>query len=101
MGYLGMPRRYHVYPPEFQVYHVLSTGGAGLLGVAYLMPLGYLAWSLFYGTRAGSNPWKAKGLEWQAPSPPPHDNFLSPPVVTGPYDYHPAEGPEAVVDEAA
>jgi cytochrome c oxidase subunit 1 len=98
MGYLGMPRRYHVYPPEFQVYHVLSTSGAALLGVAYLLPLTYLTWSLFHGTRASANPWDAKGLEWQAPSPPPHDNFLAPPLVTDPYDYHPVEGP---VDEAA
>ena len=101
MGYLGMPRRYHIYPPEFQVYHVLSTGGAALLGVAYLMPLVYLIWSLSYGSRAGANPWEAKGLEWQAPSPPPHDNFLSPPIVTEPYDYHPPEGPAVTVDEAA
>src|SRR6201999_2121085 len=42
MGYLGMPRRYHVYPPEFQVYHVLSTAGAAVLGLAYIMPLTYL-----------------------------------------------------------
>jgi cytochrome c oxidase subunit 1 len=93
MGYLGMPRRYHVYPPEFQVYHVLSSSGAVLLGVAYLMPLFYLIWSLFHGERASANPWDAMGLEWQAPSPPPHDNFLVPPVVTEPYDYHPPEGP--------
>ena len=98
MGYHGMPRRYHVYPAEFQVYHVLSTGGAALLGVAYLLPLAYLTWSLFHGRRARSNPWDAKGLEWQAPSPPPHDNFLTPPVVTDPYDYHPPEGP---MDETA
>jgi cytochrome c oxidase subunit I len=101
MGYLGMPRRYHVYPPEFQVYHVLSTGGASLLGVAYLLPMAYLTWSLFYGSRAGANPWDARGLEWQAPSPPPHDNFLSPPLVSDPYDYHPAEGPAASMHEAA
>ena len=28
LGYLGMPRRYHAYPPEFQVLNVLSTAGA-------------------------------------------------------------------------
>jgi cytochrome c oxidase subunit 1 len=100
MGYLGMPRRYHVYPPEFQVYHVLSTGGAVLLGVAYLMPLVYLIWSVRNGSRAGANPWDAKGLEWQTPSPPPHDNFLTAPWVTDPYDYHPAEGPVANVEES-
>ncbi|HEX3809540.1 MAG TPA: cbb3-type cytochrome c oxidase subunit I [Rhizomicrobium sp.] len=100
MGYLGMPRRYHAYPPEFQVYHVLSTSGAAVLGVAYILPLFYLIWSLRYGAAAGMNPWRAKGLEWQALSPPPRDNFLSPPVVGEPYDYHPQEGPDAEGDAA-
>jgi cytochrome c oxidase subunit 1 len=34
-GYLGQPRRYHAYAPEFQVYNVLSTAGATVLGVGY------------------------------------------------------------------
>jgi cytochrome c oxidase subunit I len=94
MGYLGMPRRYHVYPPEFQVYHVLSTGGAFVLGAAYLLPLAYLLGSLYFGKTAGANPWDAKGLEWQTTSPPPHDNFREPPdVPLEPYDYHPTSGP--------
>src|SRR5690606_3120418 len=29
LGYLGMPRRYHAYPEEFQILNVLSTSGAG------------------------------------------------------------------------
>jgi cytochrome c oxidase subunit 1 len=91
MGYLGMPRRYHVYPPEFQVYHVLSTAGAAVLGVAYLLPLFYLIWSYRHGPSAGMNPWHAKGLEWQAPSPPPHENFITPPVIEPPYNYHPKD----------
>jgi cytochrome c oxidase subunit 1 len=96
MGYLGMPRRYHVYPPEFQVYHVLSTSGAAVLGVAYLLPLVYLLGSLFLGKAASANPWGAKGLEWQTPSPPPHKNFVDPPEVPlEPYDYHPRSGPHA------
>ena len=96
MGYLGMPRRYHVYPPEFQIYHVLSTSGAVVLGAAYFLPLAYLLGSLWWGRNAGINPWKAKGLEWQAPSPPPHKNFPVPPHVPDePYDYHPKEGPLA------
>ena len=49
LGYLGMPRRYHVYPDEFQVLHVLSTAGASVLAVGYLMPLIYFIWSLRYG----------------------------------------------------
>jgi cytochrome c oxidase subunit 1 len=43
LGYLGMPRRYHAYPPEFQVLNVLSTAGATVLGVGYMLPLLYLA----------------------------------------------------------
>ncbi len=82
MGYMGMPRRYHSYPPEFQVYHILSTAGASILGVGYLMPLVYMIWSLRYGKRAGDNPWGATGLEWQTTSPPPTENFHEPPVVT-------------------
>ena len=93
MGYLGMPRRYHSYPPEFQVYHVLSTAGAVVLGLAYFMPLTYLLWSIWHGKRAPANPWNAQGLEWQTPSPPPHNNFTEPPTVGEPYDYRPKEGP--------
>ena len=88
LGYLGMPRRYHSYPAEFQVYNVLSTAGASILGVAYLLPLIYLVWSLFYGQKAEANPWRATGLEWTTPSPPPKHNFDEMPVVTEePYNY--------------
>ena len=38
LGYLGMPRRYHAYPPEFQVLNVMSTAGASILAVGYLFP---------------------------------------------------------------
>ena len=56
LGYLGMPRRYHAYPPEFQVLNVLSTAGASILGVGYLLPMIYLMWSLRYGPRRGGEP---------------------------------------------
>jgi len=82
LGFLGMPRRYHAYPPEFQVYNVLSSAGATVLAVGYLLPLVYLIWSLKYGKIAGPNPWGATGLEWQIPSPPPTENFEVTPVVT-------------------
>jgi cytochrome c oxidase subunit 1 len=88
MGYLGMPRRYHVYPAEFQVFHVLSTAGASILAVGYLLPLVYLLISLRTGRPAGPNPWDATGLEWQTSSPPPPHNFPETPIVTsGPYQY--------------
>ena len=88
LGYLGMPRRYHVYPPEFQVLNVISTGGAAVLGIAYVMPLIYLVYSMRYGKPASENPWDATGLEWTTPSPPPKHNFETLPVVDRPpYDY--------------
>jgi cytochrome c oxidase subunit 1 len=82
LGYLGMPRRYAVYPAEFQVLNVMSSAGASILGVGYLIPLIYLVWSMRYGPVAGPNPWGAKGLEWETPSPPPTENFDEIPVVS-------------------
>jgi len=94
LGYLGMPRRYHVYPDEFQVLNVMSTAGASILGIGYLLPLCYLVWSLRYGARAGANPWRATGLEWTTPSPPPTENFAATPVVTeDAYTYAPHDVP--------
>jgi cytochrome c oxidase subunit 1 len=82
LGYLGMPRRYASYPPEWQVFHVLSTAGASILAVGYLLPMIYLLASLYKGEVAGENPWGATTLEWQTTSPPPHHNFEVTPVVT-------------------
>ncbi len=81
LGYLGMPRRYHAYPEEFQVLNVLSTAGALILGVGYLFPSFYLAHSIAKGEPAGNNPWGARGLEWETTSPPPTHNFEKTPVV--------------------
>jgi cytochrome c oxidase subunit I len=90
LGFLGMPRRYPVYAPEFQVLNVLSTAGASILALGYLLPLAYLLWSLRFGKEAGANPWLATGLEWTIPSPPPRDNFATRPIVTeNPYHYDP------------
>ena len=89
LGYMGMPRRYHVYPEEFQMLNVISTLGTPLLGFGYLLPLGYLGWAAFFGRIAGPNPWRSPGLEWQTSSPPPAHNFTAIPVVTtGPYAYN-------------
>ncbi|RMD89029.1 MAG: cytochrome c oxidase subunit I [Calditrichaeota bacterium] len=88
LGYLGMPRRYHIYPEEFQMLNVMSSAGASILGVGYLIPMIYFLWSLKNGPRASANPWGATGLEWTTPSPPPTENFLEKPVVEEePYDY--------------
>ncbi|MEO8726134.1 MAG: cbb3-type cytochrome c oxidase subunit I [Acidobacteriaceae bacterium] len=88
LGWLGMPRRYHSYPPEFQVLNVLSTAGASVLAVSFILPAVYLLWSLKYGAIAGPNPWGAAGLEWTVQSPPLTHDFVETPVVTTEaYDY--------------
>ena len=92
LGYLGMPRRYAAYPPEFQVLHVLSTAGASILGFGVAMTIFYFIWSLKNGKRAPANPWGAPGLEWRIPSPPPTENFAVTPVVTWEaYEFEPVE----------
>jgi cytochrome c oxidase subunit I len=93
LGYLGMPRRYYTYAPDLQTWNVLSSAGASILAVAYVLPLIYLTWSIFHGKRAGPNPWGATGLEWRTSSPPPKHNFPRTPLVTEmPYRYDPRDG---------
>jgi cytochrome c oxidase subunit 1 len=90
LGYAGMPRRYHAYPAEFQVLNVLSSAGASILGIGYLLPVLYFLYSLKKGEIAGANPWGVSGLEWQMPSPPPTENFaVTPRVTSEPYEYEP------------
>ena len=62
VGYLGMPRRYHDVSARVPGLNVLSTAGASILGVGYLLPMIYFTWSLFkHGQVAGANPWGAHG----------------------------------------
>ncbi|HTH80575.1 MAG TPA: cbb3-type cytochrome c oxidase subunit I, partial [Ramlibacter sp.] len=92
LGVLGMPRRYHEYPPQFQVLNLFSSAGGVVLAAGYLLPLVYLGWSLFAGKHAGANQFDARGLEWSTPSPPPTHNFDHEPAVPErPYDYDPNE----------
>src|SRR5947209_16479398 len=90
LGFMGMPRRYAAYPPEFQVLNIFSTAGASILALGYLLPMVYFVWSLRYGQVAGPNPWGATGLEWKTTSPPHKHNFHETPIVTEePYIYTP------------
>jgi cytochrome c oxidase subunit 1 len=97
LGYMGMPRRYWQYPPEFQVLNVLSTAGSTILAVGYVLPMIYFLWSMRYGKIAEDNPWGAAGLEWQTTSPPPTFNFEEAPEVTWEaYNYEDIPAPAEV-----
>jgi cytochrome c oxidase subunit I len=100
LGYLGMPRRYHVYPEEFQVLNVMSSAGASILAVGYFFPLTYLIWSLRYGPHAPANPFGHTGLEWKTPSPPPTENFYETPLVSEEaYNFLPEDTEQRVEEE--
>jgi cytochrome c oxidase subunit 1 len=82
LGMMGMPRRYYTYPPEFQTLHQVSTVFAFMNGLGYSLVLINFFYSAKWGKKAPANPWNSLSLEWQTPSPPPHDNFEKIPVVT-------------------
>jgi cytochrome c oxidase subunit 1 len=66
----------------------VSSWGAWLLAIAQIPFIINFFWSMRHGERVTDNPWEATTLEWAAPSPPPHGNFLSAPqVFRGPYEY--------------
>ncbi|WCL48498.1 cytochrome c oxidase subunit I [Leptospira sp. GIMC2001] len=88
LGHFGMPRRYFDYLPEYTSLNQISTIGSWLIGIGFLIVLFAIIHALLKGEKASANPWGAKTLEWQALSPPVHENFEKTPVVTaGPYDY--------------
>jgi cytochrome c oxidase subunit 1 len=96
-GFMGMPRRYHAYPPEFQVFNVLSSAGASILGFGMLIPAIYFVWSMRYGKVAEANPWHLPGLEWRTQSPPLTENFDTTPIVTWEaYEFAPPSETEIV-----
>ncbi|MBL9140495.1 MAG: cytochrome c oxidase subunit I [Phycisphaerae bacterium] len=86
LGAHGMPRRYYDYLPVYQSYHVVSTIGAYIMAIGFCMTAVSLFGSFFSGRKAPANPWGGRTLEWQCASPPPYDNFASPPRVGDCYD---------------
>ncbi|CAN5608820.1 cytochrome c oxidase subunit I [soil metagenome] len=87
LGYMGMPRRYYDYLPEFQSLHILSTVGSWIMILGIIIMFTNLYRGLRRGKKAPMNPWGGTTLEWTISSPPPMENFTDIPVVTGgPYD---------------
>jgi cytochrome c oxidase subunit 1 len=86
MGGHGSPRRWATYPQEFQIYHQISTFGSYIMAVSLITVLINWVSGLLWGKPAPANPWGANSLEWHSPSPPPHDNFSTPPVADDPYN---------------
>ncbi len=96
LGFLGVPRRYYsmgdtdIFPDSAQHLNAGITVSALIVGLAQLIFIVNLFWSLKQGLRSEHNPWKATTLEWQTPTlPPPHDNWgpESPKVYRWAYSY--------------
>lgn len=83
MGYLGMPRRYYDYLPQYQGWHILSTVGSWILVSGIVFMFGNLLYALLKGPKAPANPWGGTTLEWRISSPPTLENFDEIPIVTG------------------
>jgi cytochrome c oxidase subunit 1 len=95
LGLQGMPRRYYAFTSYEFLRPTLATNTlislvAFVLVAGQLVFVGNLLWSLFNGRRAAANPWRATSLEWTVPSPPPHGNFATTPIVhRWAYEYSP------------
>ncbi len=88
LGAKGMPRRYASYHVAYTTFNQISSSGSYLIATGFVIAAITIIHALLKGKKATSNPWGAKTLEWQTASPPPHENFLTTPVVTaGPYEY--------------
>ena len=97
MGSQGMPRRYHEYLPQFEIWHQLSSYGSFAFGLSLFAILFYLLNSLKNGEKSPQNPWGGVSMEWETATPPIEHNFEGQPICkNGPYDF-----PEIEVDPNA
>jgi cytochrome c oxidase subunit 1 len=92
LGINGMNRRVADYPQELAAFNRYISVASFLLGASFLVFVWNMVRSLVRGPVAEANPWMARTLEWQIPSPPPKENFPAHPHVVGhPYDYREPE----------
>jgi cytochrome c oxidase subunit I len=92
-GLQGMPRRVADYDPIFAPANFITSVAAFCLGASIILFFWNVGYSWVAGQKADANPWGAKTLEWQVPTPVPLENFETIPVVSGPpHDYGEPEG---------
>ena len=89
MGWLGMPRRYYDYLPQFHPYHLVSTIGSWIIITGIFLMFFNLIRALKKGPVVTErNIWGGETLEWKIETPPIHENFTEIPYIeTGPYEY--------------
>ncbi len=88
LGMLGMPRRVPEYDPQFQFWNDVSSISSYVMTFSILLFFVNVLYSIRNGKKSGPNPWGARTLEWQIPSPPHYYNFKNIPTVYGlPYDF--------------
>jgi len=92
VGVRGMNRRVSDYLPAYAGLNRAISVAGFVLGASFLVFVWNAVRSWRRGEPAPANPWMARTLEWQVPSPPPPENFPAPPVVVAhPYGYGGAE----------
>src|SRR3989339_364598 len=101
MGWLGMPRRYYDYLPEYHIYHLISTIGSWILIIGLTIMFTNLIRSLRRGkVIQEKNIWGGETLEWSVDTPPILENFVEIPTVTeSPYEYKMNEYSETEKEE--
>src|SRR6266403_1689940 len=99
-GMLGMHRRWydggqgwtlsgeHIWGLTGFQWNTPISWAAWIMGLAQIPFIINFFWSIKHGKKVDDNPWEATTLEWTAPSPPPHGNFVTTPIAyRGPYEY--------------
>src|ERR671931_865238 len=93
-GLAGMNRRMYdggkQFPHNASVLHwnVVQGYASWALGLFQLFFIVNFFMSIKWGKAVDRNPWEATTLEWAAPSPPPHGNFVTEPIAyRAPYEY--------------
>ena len=88
LGLNGMPRRVAEYDPQFTLMNQVSSVGALLMAISTIPFLINVIGSIWWGAKAGDNPWRALTPEWLTSSPPPVENWKgAAPLVHEPYGY--------------